>query len=63
MNTSNTNTTATIGEESCNAISGGGQGADVTREPWWEEVGRLVDAFESELAAVAVVKTGAKTTH
>jgi hypothetical protein len=31
MNTSNTNTTATIGEESCNAISGGGQGAKPRR--------------------------------
>jgi len=33
MNTSNTNTTATIGEESCNAISGGGQGADLSSVP------------------------------
>jgi len=41
----------------------GGQGADVTRAPWWDEVGRLVDAYEAELAAAAVSKTGAGTTH
>ena len=61
MNAAN-NTTATTGSESCNTM-GGGQGVDVTREPWWGEVGRLVDAFEAELAAGAVAKTGTQATH
>ncbi|MDP2367663.1 hypothetical protein [Rhodoferax sp.] len=65
MNTANTNTTATLGEATCNAMSGGGgtQEEAVPREPWWEEVGRLVDAFEAELVATTAAKTGAGTTH
>ncbi len=67
MNTANTNTTATIGEATCNAMGGGGQGVAqdraVTREPWWEEVGRLVDAFEAELAAAPTATSGTQATH
>ena len=65
MNTAN-QPTSTSSSESCNTMGGegqGGQGADVTRAPWWDEVGRLVDAYEAELAAAAVSKTGAGTTH
>ena len=64
MNTAN-QTTSTNGSESCNTMGGGGQGAtrgsDVTREPWWVELGHLVDDFEAELAAA--IKTGANSAH
>ncbi len=64
MNTAN-QPTSTSSSESCNTM-GRGEGTQdkaVPREPWWEEVGRLVDAFEAELAAAAIAKTCAGTTH
>ena len=67
MNTANTNTTATIGEATCNAMGGGVPGEAQSRavmpEPWWGEVGRLVDAFEAELAAAATATSGTQATH
>lgn len=66
MNTAN-HATSTSSSESCNTMSGGGQGGargrDVTRESWWEEVGYLVDAFEAELHATGAGEDGATAAH
>lgn len=66
MNTAN-QPTSTSNEGSCNAMSGGGQETTqdraVMRDPWWDEVGHLVDAFEAELAATPAAKAATQATQ